>query len=90
MGYWLFGIIPFLFVIAITVLLATKPGRVRTHERYGTPRSHATEAQIEMEDIDQMIEARNAIRARQGKPLIGDDLVEELRRGWSTGETTDE
>ncbi len=85
MAYWLFGLIPFVSIIAITALLATKPGRPRGHERLGAVRSHATEAEIEDEDIAQMLEARNAIRRRQGKPLLGDELVEELRRGWSDG-----
>jgi hypothetical protein len=44
-------------------------------------RENAAAAQFEIEehDIEEMIEARNALRARIGRPPIGDDLAEEVR-----------
>ena len=41
--------------------------------------SMSAQAEIEADDIEQMIEARNALRARIGKPPIGDELAEEVR-----------
>ena len=45
-----------------------------------TEQDEEAQAQIEAEDIDQMIEARNDIRRRRGLPTIGDDLEAEVRR----------
>jgi hypothetical protein len=67
------------FVALLAVVLAVAP-RPRPHERLGAERSHAAEAEVEAGDIEQMIEARNAIRRRLGKPELGDDLATELRR----------
>ena len=36
--------------------------------------------EIEEHDIEEMIAARNALRARIGKPPIGDELADEARR----------
>ena len=41
-------------------------------------RNPEAEAEIEANDIDQMIEARNDLRRRAGKPSIGDDLASQL------------
>ena len=41
-------------------------------------RNAEAEAEIEANDIDQMIEARNDLRRRAGKPSIGDDLASQL------------
>jgi hypothetical protein len=38
------------------------------------------QADVEGHDIEEMIEARNALRARIGKPPLGDELAEEARR----------
>ena len=43
-------------------------------------RDAAAEAEIEANDIDQMIEARNDLRRRAGKPSIGEDLASQLDR----------
>jgi hypothetical protein len=66
------------FVVLLVLVMAL--ARPRPHERLGAERSHAAEAEVEESDIDQMIEARNAIRRRRGLPEVGDELVEELRR----------
>jgi hypothetical protein len=48
-------------------------------------RENAAAAQFEIEehDIEEMIEARNALRARIGKPPLGDELADEIRDGSS-------
>jgi len=45
-------------------------------------RENAARAQFEIEeyDIEEMIEARNALRARIGKQPIGDELADDARR----------
>jgi hypothetical protein len=43
-------------------------------------RSDEAEAEIEASDIDQMIDAQNALRRRAGKPEIGDELAYRVRR----------
>ena len=39
-----------------------------------------TQFEIEEHDIEEMLAARNALRARIGKPPIGDELAEDARR----------
>lgn len=68
-----------LAVVLLIVLALSQPRR--PHERLGAERSYAAEAEVEEDDIAQMIEARNAIRRRRGRPEIGDELVEQIRRG---------
>lgn len=41
-------------------------------------RDDAAEAEIEAHDIDQMLDARNALRRRLGKPELGDELADQL------------
>jgi hypothetical protein len=43
-------------------------------------RSDAADAEIEAGDIDQMIEAQNALRRARGAPEIGDELAYHVRR----------
>ena len=51
-------------------------------------RESAAQAQFEIEehDIEEMIEARNALRARIGKPPLSDELADDVRRGRSDEE----
>jgi len=44
-------------------------------------RENAAQAQFEIEehDIEEMLAARNALRARIGKPPLGDELAEDVR-----------
>ena len=42
-------------------------------------RNPEAEAEIEAEDIEQMIEAQNELRRRRGAPDIGDELAEQLK-----------
>lgn len=76
------GLGSFGILLTLVVTLA----RPHQHERFGDrvqrlERSMAAQAEVEDSDIDQMVEARNAIRRRRGLPEIGDDLVGELTRG---------
>ena len=40
----------------------------------------AAQADVEEHDIDQMLEARDALRKRIGKPSLADELEEDARR----------
>lgn len=71
------GLVSFATLLVVVILLATPR---RRPPRSSQERSLEAQADIEDSDIDQMIEARNAIRRRRGAPEIGDDLLAELRR----------
>jgi hypothetical protein len=45
----------------------------------------AAQAEVEEHDIDEMIEARDAIRRRMGKESIGEELGQDARRERSEG-----
>jgi hypothetical protein len=45
----------------------------------------AAQADVEAHDIEEMIEARNALRARIGKPPLGQELADEARRDRPDG-----
>jgi hypothetical protein len=72
----LVGLVSFVVLVGVVAALS-KP---RPHERFGAERSYAAEAEVEDDDIAQMIEARNEIRRRRGLPEIGDEIAEALRR----------
>jgi hypothetical protein len=40
----------------------------------------AAQADVEEHDIEEMLEARNALRKRIGRPPIGEELAEDARR----------
>lgn len=72
-------------LLVLLVLLAIMAGKRAQMPRSFTGEAHreaAMEAQAEVEagDIDQMLAARNALRARIGKPSLGDELADEVRR----------
>jgi hypothetical protein len=67
-------------IVLIVIVLSGPP---KPHERLGSERSYAAEAEVEEQDIAQMLEARNRIRRRRGLPEIGDELVAELERDLS-------
>ena len=51
------------------------PGPVRNFSsRERRERAIETQATVEEHDIEEMIEARNEIRRRRGKPTIGEEL----------------
>jgi hypothetical protein len=66
-------------VLFVLIVLMAKPAQPRLLAGQ-SPRDHGADAEIEDHDIDQMIEARNERRRRLGRPEIGDELAEELRR----------
>jgi hypothetical protein len=73
------------FVVLLALVLALS--RPRPHQRFGDAadrtsreRSLAAQADVEDNDIEQMIEARNAMRRRRGLPELGDELAAQLRR----------
>jgi hypothetical protein len=65
------------FVLLCLVLGARSP-RTRRRTIGASSRDYEAEAEIEAHDIGEMIEARNDIRRRIGKPEIGDELAAEL------------
>ena len=78
-----------IIVLAVLLLLlvglAVASGRASKLPDSVTGRAHreaamAAQADVEEHDIEEMIEARNALRARIGKPPLGDELAEDARR----------
>ena len=65
------------FVVLLVVVLALSQPQPR--RRFDPDRAYEAQAEVEATDIEQMIEARNAIRRRRGLPEIGDDLAAQLR-----------
>jgi hypothetical protein len=75
-----------LAVLLVALLLASFAWAVRASPRNPRlsgiehrERAMAAQAEIEEHDIDQMIEARNEIRRRRGKPTIGEELADQAR-----------
>ena len=70
-------------LLLLTVLaIAASRGRPRAGSTSGMAereRSMAAQADVEEHDIEEMIEARNELRRRTGRPSIGDDLADEAR-----------
>ena len=73
------AILGLVLVLVVMIVWMAKPPQPRLLAGQ-SPRDHGAEADIEDHDIDEMIEARNEIRRRLGKPEIGDELEESLRR----------
>jgi hypothetical protein len=78
------------FVVLLALVLAL--ARPHPHQRLGAAadraardRALAAQADVEDDDIEQMIEARNAIRRRRGRPELADDLAAQLRRDLDGG-----
>jgi hypothetical protein len=73
--------------VGLLVLLARLyPGSGADLLDWGPARSYEHEVELEMQDIDQMIEAQNAYRRKRGAPELTEDEVreslarEEIRR----------
>jgi hypothetical protein len=77
------AILVLVLILVVMIACMSKPSQPRLLVGQ-SPRDHAAEADIEDHDIDEMIEARNEIRRRLGKPEIGDELEESLRRSPET------
>lgn len=78
-----------ILMVAVLVVGRNPGGRRRPPRSISgmAERENAAAAQFEIEehDIEEMIAARNALRARIGRPPIGDELADEIR-----GESSDE
>lgn len=71
-----------LLLLVLAIVAARAQGSRDTGWLSGVPereRAMAAQADVEEHDIEQMIEARNALRRRIGRPPIGDELAEEVR-----------
>ena len=75
------GVLLVLSIVALSRASARYGGRRGRYDSMAE-REAALRAQAEIEehDIDEMIAARDALRRRSGKPPIGDELAEEIRR----------
>ena len=71
-------VLAFVIIIVLAGLFHPKSGNAIVGRSL---RDHAAEAEIEDNDIEQMIEARNERRRRLGKPDIGEELAREALRG---------
>jgi hypothetical protein len=71
------GVGTFVVLLALVLWLSTP----RPYRGFASERDLGAEAEIEEHDIEMMIEARNAIRRRRGRPEIGEELAEQLRSG---------
>jgi hypothetical protein len=72
-----------LVVMVLVLTVGRGPGGRRPPRSVSgmAERENAAAAQFDVEehDIEEMIEARNALRRRIGKPPIGDELADEAR-----------
>ena len=69
------------FIVLILVLLARAyPGSGADLVDWKPTRSHETEAQLEVDDVAQMIAAQNEYRRRRGADEITPDDAEEMAR----------
>ena len=69
------------FIILILVLLARAyPGSGADLVDWRPSRSPELEAQLEMEDLSQMIEAQNKMRRRRGKPDLTEADAERMAK----------
>jgi hypothetical protein len=65
-------------VVGLLVLLAKLyPGTGADLLDWGPARSYEHEVELEMQDIDQMIEAQNAYRRRRGERELSEDEIRE-------------
>jgi hypothetical protein len=80
-----------LVVMVLVLTVGRQPGgRPRAARSISgmAERETAARSQFEVEehDIEEMLAARNALRARIGKPPLSDELADEVRRGQSDQE----
>ena len=76
-----FVFLAFLLVIAIFLLIGKYyPGSGAEQVDWRPTRSPELEAQLELDDIDQMLEAQNERRRASGRPEISEEDVQERLR----------
>ena len=64
--------------VGLLVLLARLyPGTGADLLDWGPARSYEVEVELEMQDVEQMIEAQNAYRRKRGEPEVTEDEVRE-------------
>jgi hypothetical protein len=69
------------FIVLLLVLLARAyPGSGADLVDWKPTRSYETEAQLEVDDVAQMIEAQNEYRRKRGKQEITEEDAEEMAR----------
>jgi hypothetical protein len=69
------------FVVLILVLLARSyPGSGADLVDWRPTRSYETEVQLELDDVQQMMDAQNEMRRRRGKPDLTDADVQRMAR----------
>jgi hypothetical protein len=73
------GLLAF-FVIAVLLLGLFSKRSARDYLDWKPTRSPETEAQNEVDDVEQMIEAQNELRRRRGAPEISREEIEERWR----------
>ena len=73
------GLMTVLAIVATLSARATNPPRRGSSDRDAHEAAMAAQAEVEAHDLDEMIEARNELRARIGKPPIGEELGEQAR-----------
>jgi hypothetical protein len=69
------------FIVAVLVLLARAyPGSGADLVDWKPTRSYETEAQLEIDDVAQMLDAQNEYRRRRGAEEISEDDAERMAR----------
>jgi predicted nucleic acid-binding protein len=61
--------------VLLCLLLSARHPRTRRRTLGAASRDYEAEADIEAHDIAEMLEARNELRRRNGRPEIGDELA---------------
>lgn len=69
-----------LIVICLVLLARAYPGSGADLVDWKPTRSHELEAQLEVDDVQQMIEAQNQYRRRRGAPELTEDDANEMAR----------
>jgi len=64
-------------VLVLVGLARLHPGSGADLLDWGPARSYEHEVELEMQDVDQMIEAQNAYRRKRGAPELTEDEVRE-------------
>ena len=70
---WTIGIVA--VVLVIVALGRWSPVSPRQYLDWKPTRSYEDEVQLELEDIDQMLEAQNERRRRSGRPELSEDEI---------------